>query len=259
MIRALYSAASGMAAQQVQTDVIANNLANVNTPGYKASRAAFEDLLYQELQAGPDTPGPVQLGNGVRLAATQRSFQQGSLTRTGEPLHVAIQGPGFLRVRREDGTEAYTRDGSLSLSGAGQLVTAQGLLVLSEFGTPIQVPPGAADVQIGSDGLVTYWDSQFQQRVPVGRIGLASFVNPGGLLALGGNLYQATPNAGAIQYGAPGQYGLGTLLPGHLENSNVEVVTEMVNLIVAQRVYELNSRALQSADEMLAMVNQLRR
>lgn len=259
MIRALYAAASGMAAQQLQTDLVANNLANVNTVGYKASRAEFQDLLYQELGRGTAATGPMLLGNGVRMVATQRSHAPGTLTKTGDPLHAAIQGAGFYRVLRPDGSEGYTRDGSFSLNGLGELTTAAGLKVLSAEGEPITIPTGATEIEITEAGVISYLDPETNERVDAARLGLARFANPAGLRALGGNLYAATEASGTATNGVPGEDGLGTLAHRFLENSNVEVVTEMVNLITAQRTYELNSRALQSADSMLEIVNRLRR
>lgn len=260
MIRALYVAGSGMQAQQTQMDVVANNLANVNTTGYKQVRAGFQDLLYEQLEAGAgERTNRVQVGNGVHVAGTQRVFTGGNMNATGGPLDLAIEGSGFFRLRRADGTEVYSRDGSFHLDGAGRLVNGAGHLVSDINGDPFTVPMGGNQVEVASDGTVRYFDPNTKESVELGRLSLVGFHNPSGLLAMGGNAYLATAVSGQAVAGHPGEGGLGSLRSGVLESSNVEMVNEMVNLITAQRVYELNAKALQSADEMLQLANNLRR
>lgn len=258
MIRSLYTAASGMAAQQLSMDLTANNLANANTTGYKKVSARFADLLYQQLapRGGPAAAG-VQVGNGVRLAATVRSFSQGTLQNTGNPLDVAITGDGFFQVRRADGSDAYTRSGAFHVDAQGRLVTGAGDLVLGQDGAVISVPTNAAQVTIAPDGTVSTLNNGQLQAVAQFRLVL--FPNAGGLQAQGGNLLGATAAAGAPVLTTPGAAGAGKVAAGMLEAANVEMVDEMVNLIVAQRVYELNSKAVQSSDEALSIANNLRR
>lgn len=256
----LYSAATGMEAQQLNLNTIANNLANVNTPGFKRSKVEFQDLLYQNPRAsGADSgggnlvPTGVEVGNGSRVAATAKVFTQGQLTNTGEKLDVAIQGDGFYEIQRPDGTRAYTRDGSFKLNAQGQVVTTDGLPVLSGF-QPI--PPGATSISISEDGQVTVDGANGTQTFS---IQLARFANPAGLRSAGSNLYEETPASGTPELGKPGEQGFGRTIQGYVENSNVNIVEEMVNLIIAQRAYEINSKAIQTSDEMLQNVANLKR
>ena len=259
MLRALYSAAAGMESQQMNLDVISNNLANVNTTGFKKSKIEFQDLLYETSRApGADTgagnqvPTGVQVGNGSRPVATSRIFTTGDLTQTGEQLDMAIQGNGFFQVQMPDGTEAYTRDGGFKTASDGRIVTSDGMPVQGGFQP---VPPGTTNITVSSNGNVTYsgpsGNTTFQ-------VQLVRFNNPNGLQAMGGNLYTETTASGTPELGNPGENGFGTLNQGYLEMSNVKVVEEMVNLIMAQRAYEVNSKAVQAADEMLQQGNNLR-
>jgi flagellar basal-body rod protein FlgG len=248
----LYSAATGMEAQQLNLNTIANNLANVNTPGFKRSKIEFQDLLYQGPRpSGTDSgggnlvPTGVEVGNGSRVAATSKVFTQGQLTNTGEKLDIAIQGDGFFEVQRPDGTIGFTRAASFKLSAQGQVVTVDGLPVLSGF-QPI--PPGSGSVAVSEDGQVTVQGPNGTQTFS---ITLARFANPSGLRSLGGNLYEETAASGTPEVGKPGEQGFGRTIQGYIETSNVNIVEEMVNLIVAQRAYEINSKSIQTSDEML--------
>lgn len=260
MLRALYSSAAGMQSQQTNLDVIANNLANVNTTGYKKTKAEFQDLLYQTSRtpgadqgAGNQLPTGVQIGHGSRLVATSKIFTTGELTQTGEQLDVAIQGNGFFEVQLPDGTKAYTRDGALKTAADGRITTSDGYLVMGGFQP---VPQGTTAINIASTGEVTLTNATGNQSY---RVQLVRFANPSGLQSLGGNLYHETPASGTPELGNPGENGFGQLQQGYLEMSNVKVVEEMVNLIEAQRAYEVNSKAVQAADEMMQMSNNLRR
>jgi flagellar basal-body rod protein FlgG len=256
----LYSAATGMEAQQLNLNTIANNLANVNTPGFKRSKIEFQDLLYQkprtvgaEAGAGNVVPTGIEVGNGARVAATSKVFTQGQLTSTGEKFDIAIQGDGFFDVQRPDGTIAYTRAGSFKLNANGTVVTSDGMPVLSGFQP---VPPGTTGVHISENGEVTYDGADGAQTF---RLTLTRFANPSGLRSLGGNLYEETGASGTPEAGQPGEGGFGTVLQGYMETSNVNIVEEMVNLIIAQRAYEVNSKSIQTSDEMLQNINQLKR
>ncbi|HYF93343.1 MAG TPA: flagellar basal-body rod protein FlgG [Symbiobacteriaceae bacterium] len=273
MLRALFTAASGMVAQQVNIDAISHNLANVNTTGFKKGRAEFQDLLYTQIlpPARGENQGIV-VGQGVRLSSIHRIMNGGTRQVSGGDYDVAISGGGYFQVRRPDGSTAYTRDGAFHLDADRHLVTAQGDLVLGEDG-PITIPPGATEVSIGADGTVSYTDTAksatnketaeadgFKQAtVTVGRIVLATFPNPAGLEALGDNLWGATAATGDAVTAPPGDKDAGRLVQGYLEGSNVQSVEEMVNLIMAQRAYEINSKVVQSADEMMSLTNNLRR
>lgn len=255
----LYSAATGMEAQQLNLNTIANNLANVNTPGFKRSKIEFQDLLYQKPRsAGADTgggnlvPTGVEIGNGARVAATSKVFTQGQLNPTGEKMDVAIQGEGFLEVTKGDGTRAYTRDGSLKISASGTIVNNDGLPILGFQ----PVAPGTASVTIAENGEVTVQGTNGTQSY---RVTLTRFPNPAGLRSLGGNLYDETPASGTPETGSPGENGFGTIMQGYIETSNVNIVEEMVNLIIAQRAYEINSKSIQASDEMLQNINQMKR
>ncbi len=262
MIRGLFSAASGMQAQQLNLDTIANNLANVNTTGFKRSRVDFQDLLYQSFKAagaasaaGAEVPTGIQVGHGVRPVATQKLFTQGNFQQTENPLDLVIEGDGFFQIQRPDGTTAYSRSGAFKRDGNGKVVTSDGFSLHPE----ITVPANAKSVTIGSDGIVSAILAGQTASQNVGTIELARFVNPAGLNSIGRNLFTATSASGDATTGAPGANGLGTIGQGFLESSNVSVVEEMVNLIVSQRAYEAGSKAVQSADEMLQIANNLRR
>ena len=258
MIRSLYVAKTGLEAEQTRMDVIANNLANVNTSGFKGSRAVFQDLLYQNLtqpgaQSSQSTqyPSGLQLGTGVRPVATERLMTQGNLTQTGNSLDVAINGQGFFQVLKPDGTIAYTRDGTFQLNNQGQVVTASGYLVQPT----ITVPASAQTLTIGNDGTVSVTLPGQAAPQQVGALQLASFVNPTGLQSVGDNLYLQTGSSGAPNTGQPTLNGLGSVQQGYLESSNVNVVAELVDMISTQRAYEVNSKAVQASDQMLQYVN----
>jgi flagellar basal-body rod protein FlgG len=261
MIRALYSAASGMTAQQLNVDNIANNLANANTTGYKMRRAQFADLMYQTLvqpgaAAGQQTVVPVglQLGLGARASSNEIVFSQGSFSQTDSPLDAVIQGKGFFQVRRPNGELAYTRAGNFQLDKDGNLVTSNG----DPLEPQITIPPAAQAILIASDGTISYTLPNQTATQQAGQIQLANFQNPAGLNSMGNNLYSPTDASGDATVGTPGgQEGLGSLLQGYLEQSNVSVVTEFINLIVAQRGYEANSKVVTAADNMLQQVNNL--
>jgi flagellar basal-body rod protein FlgG len=260
MLRALYSSAAGMQSQQTNLDVIANNLANVNTTGFKKSKAEFQDLLYQNTRtAGSETgagnllPTGVQIGHGSKLVATSKVFTTGELTQTQEQWDVAINGDGFFEVQMPNGDKAYTRDGALKVGPAGQIMTSDGLVVQSGFQA---VPPGTTKVDIANTGDVTYTTPNGKTTF---RISLTRFANPAGLESMGHNLYKETTASGAAEVGSPGENGFGTTQQSFLELSNVKVVEEMVNMILAQRAYEINSKAVQASDEMMQMSNNLRR
>ena len=256
----LYSAATGMEAQQLNLNTIANNLANVNTPGFKRSKIEFQDLLYQkprssgaEAGGGNVVPTGIEVGNGSRVAATAKVFTQGQLTSTGEKLDMAIQGDGFFEIQKPDGTTAYTRDGAFKLSPNGQITTSDGMPVLSGFQP---VPAGTTSIAISENGDVTYDGASGAQTF---RVTLTRFANPSGLKSIGGNLYDETPASGTPESGNPNEDGFGGVLQGYIETSNVNIVEEMVNLIVAQRAYEINSKSIQTSDEMLQNIAQLKR
>lgn len=260
MIGALWSAATGMKAQQTNIDVTSNNLANVNTPGFKKGRAEFQDLMYLTAQeagapvnTGTTTPVGSQVGMGVREVAIARSFAQGDYQQTDNPYDLTIQGDGFFQVQLGDGSTAYTRDGSFKVDSNGALVTSQGYIVQPA----ITMPPNAQNVTITSEGIVTARVGDQTQQV--GQLQLVSFMNPAGLSAHGQNLFKQTDASGVPQTFNPGQTGTATILQGSLENSNVRIVEEMVNLIVAQRAYEANSKAISTSDEMLGQANNLKR
>ena len=262
MMRALWTAASGMAAQELNMDVLANNLANVNTTGFKKSRLDFQDLIYQTLRAagtaqaeGAEVPTGIQVGLGTHPAAVQKLFTQGDLQMTGNQLDVAIEGPGFLQVLMADGTIAYTRDGSLKMDSQGRLVTSDGYPLDPE----ITIPAEATEVAIGADGTVSALLPGQSEPQQLGQMQLAKFLNAAGLHALGRNLFRPTAASGEATIGTAGLEGLGTLRQGSVEMSNVSIVDEMVNMIVAQRAYEVNSKSIQSSDEMLAIANSLLR
>jgi flagellar basal-body rod protein FlgG len=254
MLSSLWVAKTGLDAQQTRMDVISNNLANANTTGFKTSRASFQDLMYQNKgQPGGQTtqqtlsPSGLMLGTGVRVVGTSKMFSQGNITQTGNSLDVAIQGGGFLQVGMPDGTTAYTRDGALQTDANGQLVTANGY----PLDPPVTLPSNVQSITIGADGTVSATTNGSATAVQVGALQLANFVNPSGLQAQGDNLYLETASSGSPQAGQAGMNGLGTLLQGSLESSNVNVVGEMVDMIETQRTYEMNSKAVSAADHML--------
>ncbi len=262
MIRALWTAASGMEAQQLNVDVIANNLANVNTVGFKKSRVDFQDVMYQTLRSagstaarGVQVPTGIQVGLGTRPVATQKLFSQGDFTQTGNSLDLVVEGDGFFQVQRPDGTIAYTRDGSLKLDSQGRLVSSDGYVLQPE----IVIPKGSTSISIGTDGTVSVGMPGQTQPQEVGQIQIARFINPAGLESLGRNLFRQTAASGDPETGTPGLTGMGTIAQGFVETSNVKVVEEMVSMIVAQRAYEINSKSIQTADQMLELSNNLRR
>jgi flagellar basal-body rod protein FlgG len=251
-----------MLAQQMNVDLISNNLANVNTTGYKKARAEFQDLMYQTIKAsGASQDGQtkeateIQIGNGTIPAAVVKSFGQGDITPTNNPLDLAVQGEGFLQIRRPDGTVAYTRDGALKISGEGQLVTSQGYII--EPG--ISFSSDTTSISIGKDGTIEVMAVGQTVPVKVGQFELAKFVNPGGLRAIGGNLYIETEASGKPILGVGGNEGFGEVVQGSLESSNVDVVEEMISMIVAQRAYEINSKTIRTVEDMLTMANNLKR
>jgi flagellar basal-body rod protein FlgG len=261
VIRSLYTAATGMDAQQLKMDVISNNLANASTTGFKKVRAEFEDLLAETLRgaAAPDprgggAPAPLQVGLGVRTGATSRSFGQGELVGTQGPLDLAIEGDGFFRVVRPDGTLAYTRAGNFRVDAAGRLVTARGELVDPE----LTIPAETTAITIRPDGLVSARVAGRDQPEELGQLELVRFPNPGGLEAIGGNLLAATPGSGEPVSTRPGEQGAGSLAQGYLEGANVKAVEEMIEMISTQRAYELNSKVIQTADQMLQRLTSLR-
>ena len=249
-----------MEAQQLNLNTIANNLANANTTGFKRSKIEFQDLLYQktrevgaEAGGGNVVPTGVESGYGTRVASTTKIFTQGQLKQTGEKYDMAIEGDGFLQVQRADGTFAYTRDGALKVNGQGKVTTSDGLPVLSGF-QPI--PPGSTGFSVAANGEVTVQGASGTQTF---RVQLSRFANPSGLRSLGGNLYEETAGSGTAEQGNPGEDGYGTLTQGFLESSNVNIVEEMVNMIQAQRAYEINSKAIQTSDSMLEQMTQIKR
>ena len=256
---ALWAAKTGLDAQQTRMTVTANNLANVNTNGFKKDRAVFEDLLYQNVtQPGANTsqttqsPSGLELGTGVRVVATTKSYTQGSPTQTGNSLDLAIQGRGFFQIQMPDGSLAYTRDGSFQTNAQGQLVTSSGYTVQPG----ITVPAGAQSVTIGTDGVVSVLLPGQSAPSQVGQLQVADFINEGGLQAKGQNLLVETASSGAAQTGSPGLNGTGTLQQGSVEGSNVNVVEELVNMIETQRSYEMNSKAISTTDQMLQYATQ---
>ena len=258
----MHNAASGMEAMQTQIDVIANNLANVNTTGFKKARAEFQDLLYQEVRApsaerqrgNAGRPVGVEIGLGTRLIATQKSFETGDMKQTQNQLDLAIQGEGFFRVRVSEDQLGYTRAGDFKVTANGQIVTSNG----HPLEPPLFVPPETTQITIEDTGLVKALQPGETTPVEVGNLELARFANPAGLKAMGSGLFLETEASGRAVIGAPGDEGVGTVEQGMLEASNVAVVEEMIDLIAAQRAYEINSRVIKAADEMLAEAAQLR-
>ncbi len=262
MMRALWSAASGMTAQELNVDTIANNLANVNTTGFKKQRVEFQDLMYETLRnagtaaaEGVEIPTGIQVGLGSRTAATRKLFAQGTFQETGNPLDMVIEGDGFFQVLTPNGSVAYTRAGAFKIDSEGNVVTADGF----PLEPPLVVPPSTTSISVGSDGTVSATTAGSTEPQTIGQIELARFANPAGLQNLGHSLLGVTAASGEPTVGAPGIDGLGTISQGMLEMSNVKVVEEMVNMITAQRAYEANSQAIRIADQMLEIANNTRR
>jgi flagellar basal-body rod protein FlgG len=262
MLRSLYTAATGMRAQDLNVSVIANNLANVNTAGFKRSRADFEDLMYQNLKLtgtlsefGNRIPTGIQLGLGVKTAAIHKIFLQGDFTQTENPLDIAIEGKGFFRILQPNGNFAYTRAGTFKLDNLGRIVTSEGLLLQPT----LTIPNNALAISIEPTGTVSITQRETSQPTIIGTIQTTTFQNPAGLQAVGNNLFLESGASGPPTIGIPGLQNRGLLQQGFLELSNVNVVEEMVNLITAQRAYEMNSRTVQTADEILQITNNLKR
>lgn len=260
MIPSLWISKTGLDAQQTQMDVVANNLANVNVNGFKRARAVFEDLLYQTLRqpGAPSSdqtqvPSGLQIGTGVKAVATERIFTQGNLQQTGNTKDVAIQGNGFFQIQMPDGTLAFTRDGSFQVDSQGQLVTSSGYPVQPA----ITIPADALTITIARDGTVSVTQPGSSAQVQAGSLQLATFINPAGLQSLGENLYAETAASGTPNANTPGTNGAGILSQGYVETSNVNVVEEMVNMIQTQRAYEINSKAIQTSDQMLQKLTQM--
>lgn len=261
MIGALNTAATGMEAQQLMIDIIANNLANVNTTGFKKSRGNFQDLMYRTLRApgmstasGFEAPTGLQVGQGARTISTQRMFSQGQYKNTQNPLDIAIEGDGFFQITTPNGETQYTRDGSFKTDAQGQVVTNEGYLL----DPPITIPAEAVSVTIGEDGTVTVQLANQTEATEVGTIQLATFINPSGLEALGRGFYRPTNASGQALQAQPGQEGAGMIAQGFLETSNVKVVEEMIDMITGQRAYEINSKVIKTADQMLQGITSLR-
>jgi len=258
MMTSLYTAATGMEAQKLNIDVIANNLANVNTTGFKRSRADFQDLMYQTIKDagtlssdGTMLPTGIQVGLGVKAGAIQKIFMQGDFSHTGNPLDLVIEGDGFYQITKPDGEIGYTRSGAFKLDADGRVVTSDGYLI----DPAITIPPEATSITVGADGQISIMQSGSSAPTMVGQITLARFVNPAGLKAIGKTMFIETDSSGAPITGTPGIDGMGTIGQGFLEMSNVNIVEEMVNMIVTQRAYEINSKAITASDEMLRTVS----
>jgi flagellar basal-body rod protein FlgG len=260
MIDSLYIAASGMNAQQTSVDTIANNLANVNTPGFKKARVSFQDMMYREvarsaLPGAASDGGTSRMGSGVSVAGIARAFEAGELKRTDSPFDLAIRGDGFVEVTTVDGSSAYTRGGTLQVNREGLLANAQGLPLKAA----IRVPDDAQALSIGSDGRVLARVGTQTAAMEIGRIDLARFGNAAALVPMGDNLFRPSEGSGDARSVRPGEEGAGTLAQGYLEGSNVKLIEEMVELMVAQRAYEVSTKVIQASDEMMAMTNNLRR
>jgi flagellar basal-body rod protein FlgG len=261
-MKALHIAASGMAAQELNVEVISNNIANMRTTGFKRQRADFQDLLYENLRrpgastsdTGTIVPAGIEIGGGVKTAATPRIMSQGNIAGTEKELDVAIRGEGFFRVRLPDGRTAYSRDGSFERDSVGQLVTVDGYVI--EPG--ITIPDDANSLSISSEGLIQAFVGTDSEPTDLGTIDLARFINPTGLESMGDNLYLETPSSGSPQIGTPGDEGYGSLEQGYLEQANVNPVSEISDLIAAQRAYEMNSRVITAADEMMSSTANIR-
>ena len=262
MMRALYIAATGMEAQQLNIDVISNNLANVNTTGFKKSRADFQDLLYQTIKmagsssgGGTQVPAGIQVGSGVRPASVQKMFSQGDFQNTQNPLDLAVEGDGLFQVAMPNGTTAFTRSGSFKKDSTGRLVTSDGYPVEPS----ITLPSDTVSVTVSANGGVSVLQAGSSTPTEIGTIQLVRFSNPTGLNSIGRNLFLPTPASGEAVSGTPGEAGFGTIAQGFLEASNVNIAEELVNMIIGQRAYEINSKAMQSADEMMKTANEVKR
>lgn len=262
MIRSMYTAATGMEAQQLYMDTISHNLSNVNTNGYKRQKIEFQDLMYQTLREpgvrnveGTMAPSGIEVGLGVRPAATQRIFQQGSLNQTGNELDMAIQGEGFFQITLPDGETAYTRDGQFKLSSDGSLVTSNGYFIFPQ----IVIPEGARDLTVSADGRFSVKLTGDTTSTEIGQIEIARFINPAGLKALGNNLFALSDASGEEIITLPGEEGSGTIQHGYVESSNVQIVDEMVNMITAQRAFEIVSKAIQVSEDMMQIASNLKR
>ncbi len=262
MQRSLFIGATGMDAQRINIDVISNNLANVNTNGFKKSRADFQELFYQGVKTpgslsadGSEVPTGIQIGLGVKPAAVQKIFLQGDFASTGNPLDMVIEGNGFFQVTTPEGDTAYTRSGSFKLDSSGNIVNSDGY----QMEPSITIPSDTLEITITSDGTVSVMQPGTNTATQVGQIEIAQFVNPAGLMPLGKNLFQESGSSGSPTTGNPDSEGRGSITQGFLELSNVNIVEEMVNMIVSQRAYELNSKVVQSSDEMMQMANNLKR
>ena len=262
MIRSMYTAATGMEAQQLFMDTISNNLSNVNTTGFKRSKVEFHDLIYQTLREpgvrnfeGGMAPSGIEVGLGVRPAATQRIFEQGSLNQTSNPLDWTVEGLGFFQILTPDGDVAYSRDGSFKLDADGMIVTSDGFPLEPQ----VVVPAEAQQVEVDARGRINILMPDEDAPVEIGQIELARFVNPAGLKSVGGNLFMATESSGLPIVNIPGEEGMGMIRPGFLEASNVQIVEEMVNMITAQRAFEIVSKAIQVSEDMLQVANNLKR
>lgn len=260
MIRALYTGASGMLGQQFALDTIANNLANINTTGFKKSRTDFNDLLYQTYQtrasevSGSSGTSDIQVGNGVRVIANERINSQGRVMETNNPLDIMIEGDGFFRLMMPDGSLAYTRDGSFKIDGDGQFVTSEGYYLADD----ISIPYGAHDLTISSQGEVSVLIDDDANPQYIGDIYLSNFINPNGLKAVGGNVYTESSASGPPQVNIPGEYNTGLVRQGFLESSNVDVAEQMIKMIITQRAYEVNTKVINTANKMLELANNLR-
>lgn len=262
MVRSMYTAATGMEAQQLYMDTISNNLANVNTNGFKRQKIEFQDLMYQTLREpgirnveGGMAPSGIEVGLGVQLAATQRIFQQGSLNQTGNSMDLAIQGEGFYQIALPDGGIAFSRNGEFKLSSDGTIVTSNGYPVYPE----IVLPEGAKELAVNADGMVVVKLIGDETSTEIGQIELVRFVNPAGLKAHGQSLFSVSDASGEPIVNLPGEEGAGTIMQGYVETSNVQIVDEMVSMISAQRAYEIVSKAIQVSEDMMQTVNNLKR
>ncbi len=262
MIRALFTSATGMEAQKINIDVIANNLANVNTVGYKKARADFQELYYQTEKMpggisaeGSQIPSGIQIGLGVRPAAVQKVFTQGDFVQTNNKLDLAIEGEGFFQIQMPDGNTAYTRSGAFKLDSEGRIVNSEGFLISPN----ITIPANTLSITFGTDGKVTVVQAGSNTPVEIGQIQIAKFTNPAGLRSIGRNLFEATEASGAATVANPGTDGIGTITQGFVEMSNVNVVEEMINMIISQRAYEIASKAIQATEDIIQMTNNLKR
>lgn len=262
MMRALYISATGMEAQQLNIDIISNNLANVNTTGFKKSRGDFQDLLYQTIKmagsssgGGTQVPTGIQVGSGVRPASVQKMFSQGDFQNTQNPLDLSVEGEGLFQVLMTDGTTAYTRSGAFKKDSTGRLVTSDGY----PMEPSINLPSDAVSITISANGTVSVLQPGNSTPTEIGAIQLIRFSNPAGLNAVGRNLFLPTAASGEAIAGTPGESGFGTIAQGFLEASNVNIAEELVNMIIGQRAYEINSKAMQSADEMMRTANEVKR